>query len=75
MEQILKYLPLISAVILVGISWGSSQTQIDNLKEKVDARDNLIERQARIDERTQAILESQRRQEQMLQKLLDKALR
>lgn len=74
MGDILKLWPLFVSLGAVAASWGSQQVQLSDLKEEVKGRAYMEAQQARIDERTKAILESQRKQEDMMKQLLDKVL-
>ena len=70
MNVVLHHWPLIAAVVAASVAFGGQQVQIKSLEEAVKAQAEMQVQAARVDERTKAILEEQRRQREMLERLL-----
>lgn len=68
---------LLAAILTAGIAWGQTQSKIVTLEDAVkentitQQKVQVIEKQSeRIDERTKAMLESQARQERLIEMML-----
>lgn len=77
LEWLKQHWFLIVAILTAGIAWGQTQSKITTLEDVVkenaatQQRVQTIEKQSeRIDERTKAMLESQARQERLIEMML-----
>lgn len=72
-----NYWFLAAAIVTVSVAWGQAQTKIQSLeeaiKENANTRTEVVQLRSQMDraeERTKAIVESQARQERMIEMLL-----
>ena len=79
MTALLKYWPLLAAVLAGAVAWGGQQVQIQSLEDAVKAQTKIQERQsdiraeqARLSEQNEAIQRGIERQDRMLQMLLER---
>lgn len=77
-----NYWFLAAAIVTVSVAWGQAQTKIQSLeeaiKENANTRNEVLHLRSQMDrseERTKAIIESQARQERMIELLLSNAQR
>ena len=70
---------LILALAAAASAWGAQQVRVQSLEEVVKSQalinQQLQDKTGRIDERTQLIMDSQKRQETLLQHLMERAQR
>lgn len=77
-NEIGKWLGIVTAIAAAGVSWGTNDEKIKQLEERM-AQQTIIREDlsatkaqaARIDERTKALQESNKRLEVQMQKLID----
>lgn len=77
LEWLKQHWFLIVAILSAGIAWGQTQSKINTMEEAIkentvtQQKVQTIEKQSeRIDERTKAMLESQARQERLIEMML-----
>lgn len=77
LEWLKQHWFLLVAILSAGIAWGQTQSKINTMEEAIkentvtQQKVQTIEKQSeRIDERTKAMLESQARQERLIEMML-----